>query len=165
MAKDKEKKIARILYVEQGKTAKEISSLVSVSEVTISKWVTKLGWKDERNARLSSPIRKAENVRELINVLCERRLELDNELKEAEKAEDSKLIADIRAQIARADDSVSKWNKTYATINKENQIPLATYLSVMYMIFDSLKAFDESLYIKLLDFQEAHLQEASLKFK
>jgi len=34
MAKDKEKKLARIYYIEQGKDAKEIAKLINVSEVT-----------------------------------------------------------------------------------------------------------------------------------
>jgi DNA-binding CsgD family transcriptional regulator len=37
MAKEKERKLARIMFVEQGKTAKEISRLLSVSEPTLSK--------------------------------------------------------------------------------------------------------------------------------
>ncbi len=35
----------------------------------------------------------------------------------------------------------------------------------MEMIFDSLRQFDEKLFLQMLDFQEVHLNEVSLTFK
>jgi transposase len=165
MAKDREQKIARILYVEQGKTAKEISQLKGVSEQTISKWVGKFGWRDQRNARISSPSLRVENIRQLINELSEQRLEYGRELKEAEAKGDAKELSSLRKQIAQVDDAVSKWNKTLENVGKESRISLTTYLACMEMIFDSLRAYDEKKFFETIEFQEAHLNEVSLKFK
>jgi transposase-like protein len=165
MAKEKEQRIARIMFVEQGKTAKEISSLLNVSEQTLSKWVNKFAWPAERNARLSAPGIRTENIKQLINDLTEQRLSLSRELMAAEKDGDNDTCASLRSQIAKVDDAVSKWNKTLETINKESRVSLSTYLAVMEMIFDALRVYNESLYLQLLDFQEVHLNEVSMKFK
>ncbi|MBE9468982.1 MAG: DUF1804 domain-containing protein [Bacteroidetes bacterium] len=165
MAKIREKKIARILYVEQHKDAKEISRLINVSEPTLSKWVNELGWKRERNARLNSPAVRIDNIKQIINNLSEERLQLGKELKITQLEEDLEENKRLRTSIAQLDDAVSKWNKTLETINKDSQVTLTTYLAVMEMLFEALKAFDEKLYFKTLDFQEVHLNDVSLKFK
>ncbi len=145
MAKEREQRVARILYVEQHKTAKEISGLINVSEATLSKWINKFGWKNERTARLSSPALRGENIKQLINELSEQRLESSRELRQAIEVADLERTTDLRKQIAGIDDAVSKWNKTLQNIHKENQVSLATYLSVMEMIFDALREYDEKL--------------------
>lgn len=167
MAKEKERKLARIMFVEQGKTAKEISRLLSVSEPTLSKWINADGeaWRNERNARLSAPKIRTENIKQLINDLSEQRIKLNRELMDAERNGDHDRCSQVRAAIAKVDDGVSKWNKTLETIDKESRVSLATYLAVMEMIFDALRTHDEKLYLQLLDFQEVHLNEVSLKFK
>jgi len=165
MAKKRELKIARVMFVEQGKTAKEISRMIDVSEQTLSKWINENAWRTERNARLSAPGVRTENIRQLINDLSEQRLSDTRELKQAESVGDFERCTQLRSSIAKVDDAVSKWNKTLETINKESIISLSTYLSVMEMLFDALRNFDETLYLKMLDFQEVHLNEVSLKFK
>lgn len=164
MAKEKEKRIAHILYVQQQKGAKEISKLIGVSEVTISKWVNanQQAWKVERNAKIHMPKTRIDNIRQIINDMSEERIFLNKQLKNSKNTEE---IANIRNTIAKIDDAVSKWNKTLENINKENQITLSTYIRVMEMIFDDLQKFDEELFFKTLDFQEIHLNEIATKFK
>lgn len=165
MAKEREQKIARLLYVEQGKTAKEISLLIGVSEQTLTKWVNKLGWRDQRNALIANPGVREDNIKQLINGLTEQRLELSGQLRTAETNKDSAAAFDIRKQLGQIDDAVSKWNKTLQNVKKDSQISLAVYISVMEMIFDALKMYDEKLYLKMIDFQEQHLNDVSLRFK
>lgn len=167
MAKEREKKIAKILFVEQGKTAKEISKLANVSEVTLSKWINDNdgAWKRERNARLSNPSVRTDNIKQIINDLSEQRITLHHQLKEAESHSDLEETTRLRESIARIDDAVAKWNKTLSTIDKDSHVTLSTYLSVMEMIFDALKSFNENLFFDTLDFQEVHLNEVSLRFK
>lgn len=165
MAKDREQKLARLLYVEQGKTAKEISTLIGVSEQTLTKWVNKLGWRDQRNAIIANPGIREDNIKQLINGLTEQRLELAAQLRDAENKGDSAIAFDLRKQLGQIDDAVSKWNKTLLNVKKDSQISLSVYLSVMEMIFDALRDFDEKLFIKTLDFQEEHLNDASKRFK
>jgi transposase len=167
MAKEREKKIAKILYVVHGKDAKEISKLINVSEVTLSKWVNEnnAAWKKERNARISSPKVRTDNIEQIINDLSEQRITLNTQLKQAEANQDLEETTRLRESIARIDDAVAKWNKTLSSIDKDNQITLSTYIAVMEMIFDAMKEFDESLYLQTLDFQELHLNNVSLRFK
>lgn len=165
MAKEKEMKLAKILYVEQGKTAKEISALVNVSEATLSKWVINENWKTLRNAFINKSSNRIDNIQQIISDLSEQRLDLGRKLKEAETKIDIDEIERLRGKIAQVDDAVSKWNKTLLTIDKENQVSLSAYLAVMEMVFDAMKAFDQKLYLQSLDFQEAHLNEVSLRFK
>ena len=165
MAKEREQKLARLLYVEQGKSAKEISTLVGVSEQTLTKWVHANGWREQRNAIISNPSIREDNIKNLINELSEQRLELSRTLRQAEANADLKEAADTRKNLAQVDDAVSKWNKTLQSVKKDSQISLSAYLSVMEMIFDSLREYDEKLYLKLMDFQESHLNDVSRRFK
>jgi transposase len=165
MAKDSEKKVARILYVEQGKTAKEISALINVSEVTISKWVNGSAWKTERTARNVSTTSRIANIRDIINSLSETRIEQIRHLKEAEANADAKECDELRNQIAQTDDAVSKWNKTLMTLDKENSISLSTYIQVMQQIFAAMQQFDAKMFLSTVDFQDVHLNDISTRFK
>ena len=165
MAKEKEQKLARILFVEQNKSAKQIAEMLNVTEATLSKWVAKGRWKDLRSAKLSSPGVRTENIRQIINQLTDDRITYAMELKEAEHEKDAKRVGELQIQIARVDDAVSKWNKTLSNIDKDSKISLSVYLQVMEMIFEGLRAHDEALYLKTLDFQDVHLNGVSLRFK
>lgn len=165
MAKEREQKLARLLYVEQGKSAKEISTLVGVSEQTLTKWVHANGWREQRNAIVANPTIREDNIKNLINELSQQRLDLSKELRDAEANADLKAAADFRKQLAQVDDAVSKWNKTLQGVKKDGQISLSDYLVVMEDIFDNLRIYDEKLYMKLMDFQEAHLNDVSRRFK
>lgn len=163
MAKDKEKKLAHILYVEQGKDACEISSLIKVSEATLSKWVREGCWKEERDARNSSPHLSVGNIKKIMGSLGEERLNLNKKLRDAESNCDADGVADIRKQISRVDDAISKWNKALGAMDKESRVSLSSYLWVMEEIFQALRQFDLDLYMRSLDFQERHIQQMCLK--
>jgi len=165
MAKDRERKTARILFVEQRKTAKEISQLLNVSEKTLSGWINADDelWKKERDARNTSPTQRISNIENIISGLAEERIQLSRELVKSEKAGDLVNVSEIRKNISKLDDAVSKWNKTLRDINKEAKIPLATYLEVMQSIFEALQHYNPKLFMQTLDFQEKHIHDASLK--
>ena len=163
MAKERERRTAHILYVEQKKSAKEVAELVGVSEKTLSDWVTKFNWKTERNARNTSPTQRIANIENIIAGLAEERIELSRRLQDSEKAANKDEVDEIRRQISKLDDAVSKWNKTLRDINKESKIPLATYLEVMQTIFEALQHYNPKLFMQTLDFQEQHIHDVSLK--
>mgnify|MGYP000855189083 CR=1 FL=1 len=163
MAKERERKLARILYVEQKKSAKETAEMVGVSEKTLSDWVARYKWKTERDARNTSPTQRINNIENIISSLADERIELGRRLSESEKEGNRQEVDDIRRQISKLDDAVSKWNKTLRDINKESRIPLSTYLEVMQSIFDALQAYDPKLYMQTLNFQEKHIHVISLK--
>lgn len=165
MAKDKEKATARILYVEQGKTGKEISMLIGVAEKTISSWVndSRENWKGLRNARTTSPQKRIENIREIIGTLADRRIQLGRDLLTLEKDGTNETIEAKRKEISQIDDAVSKWNKTLKDLDKENRVSLSAHLKIMDEIFDSMRHFDEKLYYSTIKFQEHYLIVISSK--
>ena len=163
MAKDRERRLARILYVEQKKTAKQVADMVGVSEKTLSGWVVKGKWKTERDARNLSPATRIANIENIISGLADERIELGHNLTEAERVADKALAEDLRKQISKIDDAVSKWNKTLRDLNKESKIPLAVYLEVMQQIFEALQHHSPDIYMKTLEFQEQHINDISLR--
>jgi hypothetical protein len=159
MAKDRERSIARTYFTELGKTCKEISMLIGVAEKTLSAWRTKEGWDDIRSARMSRVTVRTDNIRQIINGLAEQRIELDENLRNAEAKGDTENIAKILQKIAAVDDGVSKWNKTLENLTKEDKLNISDHLAVMEQLFDTLRRFDEKLYLATIDFQEHYLQQ------
>lgn len=163
MAKEKEKKTARILFVEQGKSRKDIAHLLGLTEKTVGIWVDKFGWVKERSARTASPVKRSENIKEIITTLSEERIELQEQVKEAEMKADNDTIAQVRGQMSKIDDAVAKWNKALISIDKENEITLSTYLNVMEKIFNAMRLHDPRLFMSTIDFQEQHLHKITLE--
>jgi enoyl reductase-like protein len=165
MAKDRERKTARILFVEQRKTAKEIHQLLNVSEKTLSGWINADDelWKKERDARNTSPVQRISNMESIISGLADERIQLSRDLVKAEKAGMLESVSEIRRNISKIDDAVSKWNKTLRDINKEAKIPLSTYLEVMQTIFEALQNYNAKLFMQTIDFQEKHIHDISIK--
>lgn len=164
MAKERERRTARILYVENNMTAKDVASRVGVTEKTVGDWVEKGNWKAERDAKNASPSKRINNIKQIISDLSEERLMLDREIKKLENNKaDQEEISKLRARISGIDDAVSKWNKTLENVEKEAKIQLSTYLQVMESIFQGMQKFDRELYLSTIDFQEFHVNEISIK--
>jgi transposase len=153
MAKTNEKKIARILYVQQGKSAKEVSELVGVREQTVGQWVELENWKTLRASHSSSPEERLKNLRTVVDKLAERQLEIMDKPEYDNKETD----------LAKNADQISKWSKAIEAVKRENEIPLSLYVRVMDRVFTALHMHDQNLFIKSLDFQEKHLAEISSK--
>lgn len=165
MAKDKERKTARILYVEQRKTAKYIAELVGVSEKTVANWIQKYGWKAARNAKVTSSDNQIMNIKQIINDFAQDRIDLQAELKDISATDgDKERISEIRQDMARIDAGVANWNKTLAQVDDESKITLSTYLNIMDKIFDALRDFDVKTYMQTVPFQEFHINEKSSKY-
>ena len=163
MAKEKERRIAYDMFVNRGKSGKEIAQLLEVSEKTISGWVSRYGWKQEREARVNSAPNGLENIRRVISNLAEQRLLIDEQRKEALEAGDQKAVFMLDKEAASLADQVSKMNKALENMDKNNRISLSVYLDVMDDVFASLRSQDEKLYLQTLDFQESHAQFISKK--
>lgn len=164
MSKDSERKTARILYVEQAKSAKEIAELLNVTEKTISAWVNKYAWKSARTAKITSRDNRVHNIKQIIDGFANDRLNLNSELSDLVRlGNDKKRQDEIRAEMARIDSGVANWNKTLENVDKESKISLSTYLYVMDRIFKALNSFDTKLYLQTIIFQEQHVNDVSIE--
>lgn len=164
--KETEKRLAYLYYVEKHKTAKETAQLSGISEKTMTGWVEKFGWKKLRDAMLNNSKNQVNQIKELIGMLTQRRLNLENQISEASKKRDvnDEHIAQLREQCIGIGDEVSKWNKTLENMDKSNRVNLSVYLEVMDDIFTQLQIKDPELHLKTLDFQQEHVQTVSLKY-
>ncbi len=157
MRKDKERNTAHILYIEQGKSAKEIAELLGVSEKTISVWVNKYGWKSRLTAKVTSRDARIDNLKRIIDNIAEQRIELQAELSDLVKTNsDKERRQQIRMEMAGIDGTIANWNKTLEHAEKETRITLGTYLTVMERVFRAMQVFDSKLHYQTIAFQEQH---------
>ncbi|GLB51713.1 hypothetical protein NBRC110019_07520 [Neptunitalea chrysea] len=175
MAKDSERSVARILYIDQGKSNKEIAEKLGVQEKTVGNWVKKYGWKEERDARDNNVDARIENIKAVIDDIIADRTSARLKIKQVKidlehprtPEDEAKTLRDelstLKKEIVGYDDSISKWNKTLDNFNKENKVSLATYLHVMDELFKDMQAHNQDLYLKTLDFQEQHISKVSVQ--
>lgn len=160
---DSKRRVAKHMYVHQGKTAKEIAEVLSVAQKTIGEWVKKYNWREEKNSREVAPQKRRENLEKIFDDLAKDRIRLVGEIEAEEKMPqpDSDRIMELRKQIAQIDDGAAKWNKRFLSAEKESSVSPAQYIQVMDQIFEAIARYDYTLYQKLLDFQDLHLCEIS----
>ena len=171
MAKETEKKAARILFVEQNKGSEEIAVQLSVNKRTVDRWVKEGEWKKIRDAKTNAGKERIERLQQVADSLTEERIQIIERIKALEQEKDSvddssevaKELYDLRRQSATIDDAIAKWNKRIESVNKETRITLTVCMEVMESVFDALRSFDQGLYMQTLDFQEAHLHEIATK--
>jgi hypothetical protein len=163
MAKEKELKLAQMYYVVHGKTAKESARLAGVTEKTIGKWIEQYGWKTSRDTEINSKNNQIDNLKQILSLCAEERLELGKQLNDAVKSGDLDLSKALRVQMASIADEVSKWNKALENLNKSSKISLEVYINVAESIWRALQAHDQKLYKDTLDFQEMHIQQKAVE--
>lgn len=159
--KTNERNTAYVMYVEQGKTAVEISKTLNVSERTVGRWIDQYKWKALRDAKLNAPKERAENIKRVISNLTTQTLELQERRKEAVAKSDKGALALIDLEAVGIADQISKWNKALAALDKASRITLDIYLEVMEDVFNNLRAYSPTLYNQTLDFQTTHIQFTS----
>jgi len=161
MAKEKEKRIAKELYL-GGKTQKEIAKIVGVQEKTISIWVNKFGWKVLRDAQLSKADNNIDNIKKIISDIADETFAVNLKINKETDPEERKELRKYRNQLA---DEAAKWNKALENLDKQNKISFAIYLQVFEDIFNSLRLYDQKLFLKTLDFQEEHIQQKAIQYQ
>ncbi len=162
MAKDTERKTAKILYTEQGKSAKDVAKLVGVTENTISKWVNKYNWKTAKTANAISHKNRIENIYKIIEELSSDRLQFNSKIKDLIKGntkENKEEIRELRQEIVRTDMAVANWNKTLDSMKKENQINQLNFIQIQQIIFKHFHSKYPELTGKVVEFEEYMLNE------
>ena len=104
------KKEAHDLYVREGMTCKEISTRINVSERSVSSWINENDalWKKERQASVISSQKQGDNLKQIINILADQKLELLRMIDEAIAEGDSDKVLELRKQAATLDNSVAQ---------------------------------------------------------
>jgi len=161
--KDQERSTGRHMFVEQLKSLTEISKLLNVSINTLSKWANDDGWKAARDAKLNGNDQAIRDTKQVLSDLAEQRISLNALQKEATEKKDFERLQELNRQAAALSDESSKWNKNLQMLQGPKNVSLAAYLDIMDDIFNSLRAFDQKLYLKTLDFQEQHIRATSKK--
>ncbi|WP_312310967.1 helix-turn-helix domain-containing protein [Empedobacter brevis] len=87
------KELAEKLFIEDGLTAKEISTMVGISEQTLSRWRKEGNWENKRNEFLAAP----HKIKEV----------LMKELKGIASGEGSKIDADALAKVSKVIETLS----------------------------------------------------------
>lgn len=164
--KDKEKAQAKSLYMD-GRSQKDIASIINVSENTLSKWCREGKWESERAARLFSSSKLEDNKKQILITMSEMVLDLQKERKEIlalpEEDQDKGRLLEISQQIVSMSDAANKTDKQGDKRQKENRISLAIYLEVMDDIFNALLVENPKVHNDTIDFQERHVQFISKK--
>lgn len=162
MAKEIEKLQAKQHYF-KFKPQNEIARIVKVQPKTIGDWIKKYGWKKERDARFNGSKTQIENIKSLIAILTEQRIELVDDINDAKEKNDTQTLKELQITSNKIADEVAKYNKALQNFEKENRVSLSTYIEVMDQIFNAIQVHDANIYMKLLTFQEEHLSDISLK--
>lgn len=149
MAKPQQRKLARVLFVEQGKNRKEIAETLKVREKTVGDWVKEGNWEALRTQRVTSKDSAIANLQQLISELTQQRLDMQTDPK-----------ADA-GEKARLTDEISKHSKTLSELREEGELTLSARVVVMQWVFTALERKHPDLFAKLIDFQEELLEEAA----
>jgi len=162
--KKKERQLAYLYYVEHGLSGKECARKAGVTQKTVSAWVARYRWKEERNARILSLNQRIEHMREVLGGLAEESVMLTRQLREASKRGDRGAANDLRLALASISDQASKWTKSLDTIQTKERVSLSVYLTVMDELFRAIHARHPDIYHQLIDFQEdlVHRKAAEL---
>lgn len=165
MGKEKtsERRAAKVMFVEQLKTAKEIAEIVGVQENTIGGWITKYGWRIERDTKVNSVKKQKEQINQVIAAIADRRIQIEKEINDTDP-EDIETITALRSEAIQKADEASKWNKTLMNLDKSNATSFETYLQVMDDIFSDMRDTYPKIYMSLLDFQENHIRKVQAKY-
>ena len=164
MDNESKRRMARILFVEKGKNAREIEAEGFGTQKTIGRWIKKYNWKDLRDQFVNGPKQQIANIKQLIGSLTERRLANEVQLEQL-PSDDKDTIADLHRDNIRISDEVSKWNKTLENLDKANKVGLSVYCHVMEEIFHALEKYDPQLFANTLDFQEDHLKNVASNYQ
>jgi transposase len=149
MAKPQQNKLARMLFVEQGKTRKEIAEQLHVREKTVGDWVRAGNWEALRTQRVTSKDSAVANLQQLISELTQQRLDMQQN----DKADASEK--------ARLTDEISKHSKTLSELREEGEVTLNARVVVMQWIFTEMEREHPKLFAQLIDFQEKLLDQAA----
>ncbi|MEI8087639.1 MAG: hypothetical protein WCG93_15625 [Paludibacter sp.] len=142
-----------------GYTQKRAAELTGLTEQTISAWAIEDDWKGQREGRQQSYRTDVDNVKQIIRLTSQRRLDLEHEIHDAQKLTDADLEKALRKESLQIGDELSKLTKTLAGLEKDNKYTLGEFINVMDDIFTNMRQFDEELFVKTIPFQTFYVRK------
>lgn len=149
MAKAEQRRVARTLFVEEGRNRKEIALKLNVREKTVGDWASEGNWETLRNERLLSSDNAVTTLRQLVSELASKRLEMNR---------DPKATAEEKRGVT---DELSKATKALSEAKGEGELTLGVRLKVMEWVFSEMRKSHRAQHDQLIDFQEALLEDAA----
>lgn len=147
------------LVVMQGYTQKRACEILNISQVTGSKWAIEDDHKGQRQARQQDYRTDIANIRQIIRLTSKRRLEIEEEIHEAQKVGDDESEMKLRKQTAVLGDELAKLTKTLQGIEKDQKYTLGEFINVMDDIFTALREYDLDLFNKTIPFQSYYVRK------
>jgi transposase len=160
---DQKRSVAKHMFIDQNKTAKEIAGVLSISQKTVGEWCKKYNWKQEKEMREVAAPKRTENLQCILDDMATKRIALTADIAVAEAAKDTETVDKLRKEISGIDVSVAAWNKRLQQADKEGKVTNIQYIQVMDKFFEALAQYDYQLYLKTVPFQEVHLAEVSTR--
>lgn len=157
MAKDAERKVARIMFVESGKSRKDIATELNVREKTVGDWATKGNWEGLRTTHLTRTDNVVVSLKGLIQTYTE-------QLNDLERPGGLPFDPDNKPdpkEKSRLVDAICKMGKTLEAVRAEGDITLSARIRVMEWVFAELQKRDPATHRALLDFQSTLIDEAA----
>lgn len=158
MAKEKERQVARKLFIELNRSQKDIALDLGVTEKTVSNWVNEGGWKAERTALVNNAGNRAEKFKAVLEDFADEQLMISQKIKDAESEGNFTEAAVLRKIATSIADQVGKYQKALEKLDKDSKVLLSTKLEVVEHLFQTMQEFDKDLFLKSLDFQRFYIQ-------
>ena len=145
--------------VVQGKTQKETAETLGLTEQTISDWARTEGWKEQREGRQQSYRTDIDNVKQIIRLTSKRRLDLEQEIRDAQKTQDEKTEKDLLKESLQIGDELSKLTKTLQGLQKDSKYTLGELINMMDDMFTDMRQSDPELFEKTINFQQYYIRK------
>ena len=119
-----------------GESQKKTAEILNVSEQTVSSWATAGKWRELRKSRQSAGETAKQNLRNIISLLSEQRLQLEYDIQHAQADGEKETELNLRRQALGISDEISKSNKALQDIEKTGKITLGVIIDVISTLTD-----------------------------
>lgn len=147
--------------VQQGKTQKEASEILGVSEQSMSDWAREGGWRALRKMRQSAVSTARQNIQSIISLISDKRLKIEYQINDAIDAGDKDRELRLRKEANQLSADITWQRKNLEGVDKENKITLGIYVDVFDSIFSDLRAYNADFFDQTIQFQTLHLRKKS----
>lgn len=154
--------VAYKYVVEEGKTQKEAARILGVTEKAMSDWATAGGWKDMRKSRQSSTETACENVRHIINLLSDKRLQLEYSINEARDSGDTDSEIRLRKEAAIVSNDMIYQKNVLTELNRgkgKRALTLGETVDFADDYYQEMRAYDADLAERNFDFHTFYIRK------